>query len=309
MKLVRGFKNPECYRRGFVSIGNFDGVHRGHQTMIAALVRNAKQASVPSVVMTFDPHPIALLRPEHTPPNLCTVEHKVELLTRFGVDCVIVYPTDREFLQLSPIEFFDNVVRRELEASGLVEGPNFYFGHDRQGNVATLRELCDAAGVELEVISPVVVGSCLVSSSAIRSQILAGSLASAVEMLGHPFRIRGTVVHGAERGRTIGFPTANLSDVATLLPADGVYAGIVRLDERSWRAAVHIGSNPTFGESGRKLEVHLLDFQGDLYHRTLDVDLVDRVRGTEKFSGAEALKKQLLMDVAKVREIVPLSDE
>lgn len=272
--------------------------------MVAALVAKARASNVPSVVLTFDPHPIALLRPEHTPPNLCTVEHKAELLNRFGVDCVIVYPTDRAFLSRSPIEFFDEFVRSELQASGLVEGPNFYFGHDRQGNVATLRELCDAAGIELEIISPVVVGSCLVSSSAIRSQILAGSLASAVEMLGHPFRMRGIVVRGAERGRTIGFPTANLADVATLLPADGVYAARTQLDQQSYPAAVHIGSNPTFGESGRKIEVHILDFRGDLYGQTIDVDLIDRVRGTERFASVEELKNQLATDVATVRRIV-----
>lgn len=306
MKLVRGFTKPELYRRGFVSIGNFDGVHRGHQSMIAELVSKAARASVPSVVLTFDPHPVALLRPEHAPPSLCTVEHKVELLTQFGVDCVIVYPTDRDFLSRSPIEFFEQIVQAELQASGLVEGPNFFFGHDRQGNVATLHALCDAAGIELDVISPVVVGSCLVSSSAIRSQILAGSMASAVEMLGHPFRLRGTVVKGAERGRLIGFPTANLSNITTLLPADGVYAGAALFESHRFPAAIHIGSNPTFEESCRKVEVHVLDFRGDLYGRELDVDLVDRVRATERFPDVEALKAQLAQDVAAIRQVMKI---
>ena len=304
MKLLRRFENPELYRGGFVSIGNFDGVHRGHQLMAEVLVGKARALGVPAVVLTFDPHPTALLRPEHVPPSLCTTEYKAELLGRCGVDCVIAYPTDLKFLSLSPAEFFEKIVRAELDARGLVEGPNFFFGHDRQGNVATLGELCHQARLGLEIIPPVVVGSCLVSSSAIRSQIAAGSLASAVEMLGHPYRMQGRVVRGAERGRSIGFPTANLAEVATLLPADGVYAGVVSIDGRMMAAAVHLGSNPTFDEGERKLEVHVLDYAGDLYGRSLDVDLLDRVRGTERFAGAEALKAQLERDVKSVRAIV-----
>ena len=304
MKILRRFENPDLYRGGFVSIGNFDGVHRGHQSMAAALVQKARAAAVPAVVLTFDPHPIALLRPDHAPPTLCTTEDKAALLGRCGVDCVIAYATDHALLSLSPVEFFEKIVRTELNARGLVEGPNFFFGHDRQGNVATLGELCHHAGLELEIIPPVVVGSCLVSSSAIRSQIAAGSLASAVEMLGHPYRVQGRVVRGAERGRSIGFPTANLAEVATLLPADGVYASVANIDGRALAAAVHLGSNPTFDEPKRKLEVHVLDYSGDLYGRTLGVDLIERVRGTERFAGAEALKAQLERDVKSVRAIV-----
>jgi len=303
MKLLRGFTNPDLYRRGFVSIGNFDGVHRGHQTMIEALVRHAHRDAAPAVVLTFDPHPIALLRPEHTPPNLSTVEHKAELLARYGVDCIIAYPTDHAFLNQSPADFFQNIVQNELAARGLVEGPNFFFGHDRQGNVATLHTLCEEAGIKLEIIPPIVVGDCLVSSSAIRSQLMAGSVASAVEMLGHPYRLRGEVARGAERGRLIGFPTANLVGVPVLLPADGVYAGLAHLNDGPHPAAIHLGPNPTFGEGERKLEVHVLDFTGDLYGQTLDVDLLDRIRGTERFASAEALKSQLERDVQSARAI------
>ncbi|HID22703.1 MAG TPA: bifunctional riboflavin kinase/FAD synthetase, partial [Planctomycetaceae bacterium] len=158
MKLLHGFEAPELYRGGFVSIGNYDGVHRGHQAMVAKLVERARAARVPAVVFTFSPHPIKLLRPNEAPPSLSTLSRKAELLATCGIDCLIAYPTDRELLRLAPEEFFDQIIRNELQASGLVEGPNFFFGHNRAGNVQTLRRLCESAGIELEVVPPLKVG-------------------------------------------------------------------------------------------------------------------------------------------------------
>jgi riboflavin kinase / FMN adenylyltransferase len=303
MKLLHGFEDQSACRSCFLSIGNFDGVHRGHQAMISVLVSHARRSGAPAVVFTFDPHPITLLRPGQAPPNLSTLEDKAELLARSGVDCLIVYRTDRELLNLSPEEFFDRIIRGELAARGLVEGPNFFFGRDRAGDIHTLRTLCDVHGLGLEIVSPVKIGERMVSSSVVRSLIGAGEIAEAVELLGHPYRIRGTVVSGASRGRVLDYPTANLDDIPTLLPPDGVYAGIARWEGIGYPAAVHLGSNPTFNDSRRKFEAHLCGFDGNLYGNELVIDLLSRVRGTRTFAGSGALKAQVERDIEQVKRV------
>lgn len=303
MPLLHGFESPASYRGGYVSIGNFDGVHCGHQAMLATLVRRAHAQGVPAVALTFDPHPTELLRPGTAPPRLTTIEHRANLLQRYGVDCVIVLPTTPRFLAMSAEEFFHTFVRTELQAKGLVEGPNFYFGKNRSGSITVLRGFCNANNLTLDVVSPVIVDEQLVSSSVIRSLIEAGDLGESVRLLGHPYRLTGTVCRGAERGRTLGFPTANLTDIGTLIPANGVYAATVSIDGRQRAAAVNIGPNPTFGESARKVEVHLLDFQGDLYGTLIDVDFIRQIRPVIKFGSADELVQQLQRDLAEVRRL------
>jgi riboflavin kinase/FMN adenylyltransferase len=303
MILQRGFETPAAYRGGFVSIGNFDGVHRGHQKIAAVLVDRARQAGVPAVVLTFDPHPISLLRPGQSPPGLSTVERKAELLGKCDVDCVIAYRTDANLLSLSPVQFFEQIIKGELNARGLVEGPNFFFGHDRSGDITTLRHLCESAKISLEIVHSMMVSDQMISSSLIRARISEGDIASAVEWLGHPYQIEGRVGTGAMRGRDVGFPTANLEGMTILLPPDGVYAGTVTVEGKVHPAAVHLGPNPTFGEQNRKLEVHVVDYDGDLYCKTLAVDLLDRVRGVVRFSGVDELRRQLKNDIEKVRTI------
>ena len=300
MELQRGFDNPAAFRGGYVSIGNFDGVHRGHQSIVSVLVAKARQAGVPAVVLTFDPHPIHLLRPQHAPPSLNAIDRKAELLQGCGVDCVIAYPTDEALLDLTPEQFFESIIRNELNVLGLVEGPNFFFGRDRAGDIETLHSLCDANGLSLDVVPALQFGERMVSSSAIRSDIAAGRMSHAVELLGHPYRLQGHVVKGAERGSDLGFPTANLEQIETLLPADGVYAGMAHVSGRTFAAAINIGHNPTFDEAMRKVEVHLIDFTGDLYGERLDVDLFERVRDIVQFDSVEALKQQLSSDIEQV---------
>lgn len=304
MKLLHGFGDPAAYRGGIVAIGNFDGVHRGHQRMIAELVRQSREQGAPAVVFTFDPHPIELLRPDHTVPNLNTLERKAELLAEHGVACVIAYPTDWALLKRTPEEFFQTIVQQELDAKGLVEGPNFFFGRDRAGDIATLQRLCEAAGITLTVVPPVEVGGRIVSSSSIRSLIQQGGISDAVALLGHPYRIRGRVVRGADRGAALGFPTANLERVATLIPGNGVYAGRTTVDDHCLPAAIHVGPNPTFDDQQRKVEVHLVGFSGDLYGRELDVDFLKRLRAVSRFESVEALRQQLQRDVETVKGIV-----
>jgi riboflavin kinase/FMN adenylyltransferase len=302
MRLLFGTASGTVYRGGYVSIGNFDGVHRGHQAMLDQLRRRAESAGVSAVVLTFDPHPAALLRPHDVPPLITTLSHRAELLAGYGVDFVIALPVDHALLQMTAEQFFRSIVVDQLAARGLVEGPNFFFGHNRAGNVTVLKHLCSAAGLTLDVVGPVTVGEQLVSSSVIRSLLLDGDVDDAVELLGHPYRLTGIVGKGAQRGRLIGFPTANLTQVATVVPGDGVYGGNAFADGQNFLAAVNIGPNPTFGESQPKIEVHLLDFQGNLYGRTLDVDLRFRVRDVKTFESVEALRHQLAQDVARLRQ-------
>lgn len=319
MQVFRGLDIPAVYRRCFVAIGNFDGVHRGHQAMLRTLRARAHRHAAPALVMTFDPHPVALLKPEHTPPSLSTLDRKLELLRRLAIDAVVVYPTTRSFLQLEPEEFFHRVLLQALEARGVVEGPNFRFGRGRSGDIPLLQRLCAEHGLELHIEPPVRFRGQLVSSSAIRAALREGRMDDAVGMLGHLYRVTGCVVCGAGRGRSVGFPTANLEGIETLVPAGGVYAGFALVPgpdsaEASQAetgpqagtrraAAIHVGPNPTFDDEQRKVEIHILDFEGDLYGHGLDVDFLTRIRDTLRFTDAAALSRQLRADIERVRTV------
>lgn len=304
MQLVRDWQSISAFCGGYASIGNFDGVHRGHQAMLNVLISRARSDNVPAIAVTFDPHPIALLKPDATPPALTTIEDRAELLGRYGVDVALVIATDRAFLTLTAVEFFDTIVRQRLRARGLVEGPNFFFGRNRSGNITVLKSLCAAHGLSFDVAPPATVDEQLVSSSVIRSLLETGDMAHAIRLLGHWHRLGGMVGPGAQRGRTLGFPTANLTGIRTLVPANGVYAGWALLDQVRHAAAIHIGPNPTFGEGSQKVEAHLLDFEGDLYGRHLDIDFVDRVRDVRKFGSGIELQAQLQQDIQTVRAIM-----
>ena len=302
MKVLHGFDDPAT-RHGYVAIGNFDGVHRGHQAMFQTLCARARQAGVPAVVVTFDPHPVAVLRPEAAPQPLMSLADRLAQIAECGPDATIVQATTPAFLQLSAREFFDQIVRGRLVARGVVEGENFRFGRGRDGTVRQLAEWCRAEGLDCEIISPVLVEGRSVSSSAIRRLIGEGEVAAAADLLGRPHRVRGQVVHGEARGGKLGFPTANLAGVPTLLPAEGVYAGWAHTPTGRWGAAINLGPNPTFGVNERKFEVHLLDFQGDLYGQPLEIEFLARLRGTLRFAGIEALLTQIRADVAATRDL------
>ncbi len=306
--VVSGWDFPESLRRGYATIGNFDGVHRGHQAMFNRLVTTARSVHAPAIVVTFDPPPLALLRPEALPPRLTTIEQRVELAHRAGVDAVWILPTTWDLLRLTAHEFFQRVVVDRLAARGLMEGPNFYFGRDRGGTIDVLQRFCDEHGIALDVLEPVLIDGEWVSSSAIRTALLNGELASALKQLGHSYRLSGQVVDGAHRGRTLGFPTANLAQVETVIPGHGVYAGRVDIDGQRYAAAINIGPNPTFEDGPAKIEIHLLDFSGDLYGRTIAVDLTQRVRAVRKFATIEELLTQIRQDVELVRKLADRAD-
>ena len=288
---------------GAVSVGNFDGVHRGHQTLLRRLKTLADEVDGPAVAVTFDPHPAALLRPSSAPVPLTTMDRRARRMNDVGVDALVVLETDETLLRMSADEFYRRLFRQSLSAAAVIEGPNFYYGRDRAGDVRTLSDACHRDGVRFEVAAATDDNDGMISSSRIRASLVDGDVAAAAAMMGTPHRITGTVVGGDRRGRTIGFPTANLADVAVVVPAAGVYAGVATFDDRRHPAAVHIGPNPTFTGSDRnKIEVHLLDYSGDLYGRQLTVDFVERIRGVRKFDSAEALIAQLRQDVRRVGE-------
>jgi riboflavin kinase/FMN adenylyltransferase len=289
---------PSDLRGGAVAIGNFDGVHKGHARIVERLLAQAQGVNGPAIVFTFDPHPVRLLRPEAAPPPLTWTDRKAELLAELGVVAVVAYPTDEALLSLSADAFFDSIVRQKLQARAMVEGPNFYFGRGRSGTVERLRTLCDAAGMTLEVVEPIKVDGEYVSSSRIRTSLQQGNVDEARRLLTHPYRIRGMVTHGAGRGNRIGFPTANIAAIDTLAPGIGVYAGRALIENRVWPAAIHIGPNPTFGEQGLKVEVHVIGYAGSLYGQPLEVDFLSRLRDVYPFDSVEALKAQLARDVA-----------
>jgi riboflavin kinase/FMN adenylyltransferase len=290
-----------------VAVGNFDGVHTGHAAIVKALRATADRLDVPAVALTFDPHPASVLRPEAAPVPLTTPARRAELLAGLGVDAVLVQPADARLMSLPAESFYKDVLRNRLRAAGLVEGADFRFGAGRRGDVTLLREWCVADGLAFDVVAPVLADGEPVSSSRIRGLIAAGEVEAANRLLTAPLRISGTVVQGKRRGAGLGFPTANLASIATLVPAQGVYAARAAVADATGdadatrmlhAAAVHIGPNVSFGETTVSVEAHLVGFGGDLYGRRLDVDFLGRLRDTRRFGSIDELKAQLAADVA-----------
>lgn len=298
--------------RRVVAVGNFDGVHIGHAAIVSELRTMASRLSAEASVLTFDPHPATLVRPDAAPMPLSTAGRRAELLLSLGVDSVFVQPMVPSLVELSAAAFFDQVLCQRMGAVGLVEGVDFRFGRGREGDVAMLTRLCEAGGLACDVVEPVLGGDAIVSSSRVRSLIATGEVGLAASLLTAPYRISGRVVEGAKRGRTLGFPTANLDSITTLLPAPGVYAADVVVDSSRdsppthgarQAAAVHLGGNVSFGETTLSVEAHLIGFTGDLYGRTLHVDFRERLRDTHRFDSREALVSQLEVDVRRAAEV------
>lgn len=300
------FPPPE-FCGGAVTVGNFDGVHLGHRKLLTVANREAARVSGPSVAVTFDPPPIALLHPAAVQIPLTTLADRAELLHAAGADHVVILRTDAGLLSLSPEAFFEDVLSRMLEAKAVVEGYNFRFGRGRAGDTRLLREMCSASGIGFEEVQPFAIAGEFVSSSRVRALLTAGDVAAAAGMLGRPYRIAGTVIEGAKRGRTIGFPTANLGNVETLVPGVGVYAVRAILEGTSHAAAANVGPNPTFGEDARKIEIHLLDFTGDIYGRHLGVEFLAKLRDTRPFPSPADLVEQLRKDVEAARTLLAKS--
>jgi riboflavin kinase/FMN adenylyltransferase len=294
---------PEACRGGAVSVGNFDGVHRGHQALIEEVRRRAREVGGPAVAVTFDPHPLQLLRPDQFQPVLTSIEDRAALLGRAGADQVVILHTAPALLALSAEEFFRRIVRESLDARAVIEGPNFRFGRDRGGDVKLLRKLCRDAQVDLDIVPIRAVDGVPVSSSRVRDALAQGDVRQAANLLQRPYRLRGRVGTGQGRGKALGFPTANLEGLENVVPGDGVYAVRALVRGAGWPGAANLGANPTFGENTRKVEVHLIGFEGDLVGETVALDFLDRLRDTRRFGSAEELARQLRTDVERANQV------
>ncbi len=287
-----------------VAIGNFDGVHDGHRAVLRRLFALAAEVGAPSCVLTFDPAPTAVLAPERHQPRILTLPDRVRLLGEEGVDAVVIEPFTRAFASHPARWFAKELLGHRLRARGVVVGYDFRYGHLRQGDVTGLRTwLPDIPIVEVPAEEA---GGTPVSSSRVRRLVASGAVEEAAALLRRPHFLRGTVVPGDQRGRTIGFPTANVENEVELVPAFGVYAVRVRIDDAGplLPGVANIGVRPTFGGGAPRIEVHLFDFEGDLYGHTLTVELHARVRGEQKFDGVEALVKQIGLDARRARELL-----
>lgn len=298
----------EC-QQGAVCIGNFDGVHPGHVALIEEAQRQAQLVNGPAVALTFDPHPLQLLRPTSFPPILTQIEDRATLLQAHGADEVVVLQTDSDFLHLNPEEFFQRILCEQFQVKAMIEGRNFGFGRGRAGNIDTLKTLCNRNSIPLQIVDPIEIDNESVSSSRIRGCLEQGNVSHAAKLLGRPYKFQGIVVQGDRRGATIGFPTANVESIHTLIPKEGVYAGIVQGQNKTYLAATNIGPNPTFGVAQKKVEIHLLDFDENLYGQTLTFEFHAHLRDIQTFPNVEQLTTQLDKDIQQTRAMLNLETE
>jgi len=290
-----------------VTIGKFDGVHSGHRAVIGTLHERARERGLAAVVVTFDRNPLSVIAPEKCPPALVGNEQKLELLAGTGVDATLLLTFDEEFRSWTPHEFVQRILVDALEARVVLVGSDFRFGARGAGDIDLLRALGAEHGFEVELIDDVrPEHGRRVSSTWIRELLADGDVEHATRLLGHEPVVRGVVVHGAKRGRELGFPTANLSPESQgLIPADGVYAGRLTVEGRTYPAAISVGSNPTFvGVPPKQVEAFVLDQTLDLYDRVVDVAFVSRIRGMVAYEGVEPLIRQMNDDVSRVRVVL-----
>ncbi len=307
MRVIEGIAGiRRCVLRNpVVTIGNFDGVHRGHQRLIETVKRRAEELDGDSVVVTFHPHPVKVLCPTYPLHFITPHREKLEVLSHLGVDVTVVIPFSHEFASLSASAFVEQYLVEGLGIRWLVVGYDYHFGKGREGNIELLRSYGTQRGFGVDTVSEVSVEGFVVSSTAIRKIIQEGRVSFAGKLLGRLYAVTGPVLRGRDRGgKMLGFPTANVDGGDHVMPKEGVYAVWVALDGRLYRGAANIGHNPTFGNTELSLEVHILDFTGNLYGREITVYFVQYVREEKKFSGIEALIAQIHRDVETVREML-----
>lgn len=298
MRIIRGIKNlSEKLPDPVLTLGNFDGVHLGHQAIFRKVVERGREIRGTSVAFTFEPHPLKVIAPERSPKLLNTFHGKMKLIEASGIQVVVCAEFDREFADQHPDEFARNVLVGKLGVKEVYVGYDYAFGKGREGSIESLKKTGDALGFRVGVVEPVQVDGMAVSSSLVREHVSAGRMNEASRYLGRYYSIEGTVVHGASRGHELGFPTANIQTTNELLPPYGVYAVLAHAGGRRLKGVASIGVRPTFDNGPVSLEAYLFDFEGDLYGKHLDVSFVARLRGEEKFPDSEALVSQIRKDV------------
>jgi len=302
----RGYEAaPGGWGRSVLTIGVFDGVHRGHQQIIRHTVERATELGVESLVVTFDPHPAEVVRPGSHPAILTEPHRKADLIEALGVDVLCVVPFTPAFSQLPAEDFVHDVLVEHLHASLVVVGDNFRFGHRAAGDVALLTRLGRTFGFGVEDAELVSSDGTIFSSTYIRACVDAGDVAAAAAALGRPHRVEGVVVRGDQRGRHLGFPTANLMCTRyAAIPADGVYAAELHVRDKTYGAAASIGTNPTFAGREHRVEAYALDFDGDLYGERVSLDFVAHLREQRRYEGPDKLVEQIGVDVAQTREVL-----
>lgn len=292
-----------------LAIGVFDGVHIGHKHLLSELVRQARQRNLISGVITFGQHPKNVLKAGASRPFLTSLPQKIKLLKEQAVEVVITLSFTLELAQLGSSQFI-SLLRQHLKMQGLVLGPDFALGRNREGDIEALRTLSESLDFSLTVVPHAVLNGEIVSSTAIRNALAGGDIEKVHRMLGRYFSLEGKVITGSGRGAELGFPTANLDiNPGQALPADGIYASRAHIDNRQRRAVTNIGKRPTFDETERTVETYILDYRGDLYRRQLKVDIIQKLRDEERFGTVAALKKQIEQDIKQARAILDGGDK
>lgn len=305
MKIIYDvFTLKEEIKNSYIAIGNFDGVHIGHKELISSAVKSAKKHGGVSIVFTFDTHPREMLAHHETPRLINSIEEKSYLLEKLGVDYLVLQPFNQEFCNLSGEKFIEKVLKEQLNSKEIFVGFNFGFGKNRSHGIKELKEICGRYSIKIREIPPVKIDERVVSSTLIRALILEGELSVVNHYLGEPLTIIGEVVHGKKLGRTIGFPTANLERKNKAYLPYGIYGAVVKIEnsEKEYDAVVNIGKNPTLKPGEKSIEVHILNFSGDLYGKKLVVQLIKHLREEIKFSGIDSLKEQIGADVKGWKE-------
>ena len=301
---------PPLPNGSIVTVGSFDGVHLGHQAVLREIERRAAAAARPSVLVTFEPHPLEVVNPRAAPQVLTTGPERREILAQTGLDYAVFLRFDHRLAELSPTEFVQEILVERCQMKELVIGHDHGFGRGRTGDVETLRRLGAAGGFVVDVIGPVENGGHPISSTQIRRAVAGGDLRTAAHLLGRPYHVSGRIVRGVGRGRTMSIPTANIGAVPArkLLPPDGVYAVWVEWRGGRYGAMMNQGTRPTFAEHLRLMEVHLFDFEGDLYDEWIKVEWIERLRDIKRFVSAAELKEQLNLDSEQARAVLAASN-
>jgi len=302
MRIVRGLPPaPPEAPPAAVALGVFDGVHLGHRAILGLAVSHASAAGMQSIACTFDPHPLEVLQPGRAPLPITTLDERLALIEGCGLDLAVVLPFTRELASMEPEAFVTDVLVTRLGARDVVVGFNHRFGRGARGDAAMLRSLGERLGFRTHVAEPLVVDGVAVSSTEIRAALQRGDLAMAGRLLGRAYTLSGSIAHGAGRGRTLGFPTANIVPTRPVLVAPGVYACAAEVAGRKERSVVNVGVRPTFGETALAVEAYLLDFAGDLYGQTITLTFVSRIREERRFPSVDALKTQIQADAEEAR--------
>jgi len=309
MQQIDGIDNIKApLTRAVLTIGNFDGVHLGHQSLFNRVVETAKKINGTATAMTFEPHPMKVIKPEGCPFPLITLyEQKIELLSQVGLDFLIVIPFNKEFSQISARQFVQNILVERIGVKSVIIGNDYCFGKKREGNIQLLKEYGDEFGFSVQIVPWQAVDNISqtrISSTAIRKAVASGNLIQAKQMLGRYYQVKGIVQQGRNRGgNQVGFHTANIKLYDELKPLNGVYAVNVIYQEKKYLAVANIGYSPTFNDHEYTLEIHLLDFSGNLYNQTIRVNFIERLRDEIKFESIAALAEQINIDIHHARKV------